>query len=295
MTQPPLIVGEVLFDHFPDGRSVLGGAPFNVAWNLRGLGMSPLMITAVGDDLEGEQVTEKMQAWGLPIAGVQTSPLLPTGKVVVTLDGSEPEYDLLDQRAYDDIRYPDPAIDFGDYRMLYVGSLAYRHETSRATIRRLMHRSGLPKFVDINIREPWFSRESGEQLLEGAAAAKLNISELAWLADAACESPDQVPPVANKFRDKFGIDRCFVTCGGSGAVAVDSDGEASFAKSPPPDPMVDTVGAGDAFAAATIYGLCHDWPLDKTLRGAVRFASRACTLRGATSEDPAHYSALVTD
>ncbi|MCG2635366.1 MAG: carbohydrate kinase, partial [Gammaproteobacteria bacterium] len=26
------IYGEVLFDHFPDGSRVLGGAPFNVAW-----------------------------------------------------------------------------------------------------------------------------------------------------------------------------------------------------------------------------------------------------------------------
>jgi len=38
----PLIFGEVLVDRFPDGREVLGGAPFNVAWNLRGLGFDPL-------------------------------------------------------------------------------------------------------------------------------------------------------------------------------------------------------------------------------------------------------------
>ncbi len=34
MTGQVCVFGEVLFDHFPDGRRVLGGAPFNVAWNL---------------------------------------------------------------------------------------------------------------------------------------------------------------------------------------------------------------------------------------------------------------------
>ena len=37
----PLIFGEVLFDQFEDGSSVLGGAPFNVAWHLQAFGMQP--------------------------------------------------------------------------------------------------------------------------------------------------------------------------------------------------------------------------------------------------------------
>ena len=32
------LFGEVLFDHFPDGKRVLGGAPFNVAWHLQAFG-----------------------------------------------------------------------------------------------------------------------------------------------------------------------------------------------------------------------------------------------------------------
>ena len=52
----PLIVGEVLFDVFPDGSRVLGGAPFNVAWNLCALGADPLLISRVGTDVP--------EAWG---------------------------------------------------------------------------------------------------------------------------------------------------------------------------------------------------------------------------------------
>ena len=36
-----VILGEVLFDSFPGGTATLGGAPFNVAWHLQGLGASP--------------------------------------------------------------------------------------------------------------------------------------------------------------------------------------------------------------------------------------------------------------
>ena len=64
-TPRPVIYGEVLYDRFPDGRSVLGGAPFNVAWHLQGFGLSPLMLTAVGNDQPGLQIRERMQQWGM--------------------------------------------------------------------------------------------------------------------------------------------------------------------------------------------------------------------------------------
>ena len=50
----PLIFGEVLFDRFPDGSIVLGGAPFNIAWHLQAFKQSPLFISRVGDDPLGQ-------------------------------------------------------------------------------------------------------------------------------------------------------------------------------------------------------------------------------------------------
>ena len=45
------VFGEVLYDQFPDGRRILGGAPFNVAWHLAAFGAAcaadaPSAITA---------------------------------------------------------------------------------------------------------------------------------------------------------------------------------------------------------------------------------------------------------
>ena len=39
MTHDLMVFGEVLYDCFEDGRRVLGGAPFNVAWACRDWGM----------------------------------------------------------------------------------------------------------------------------------------------------------------------------------------------------------------------------------------------------------------
>ena len=51
----PVILGEVLFDRFPDATEVLGGAPFNVAWHLQGFGAAPLFVSRVGADAAGER------------------------------------------------------------------------------------------------------------------------------------------------------------------------------------------------------------------------------------------------
>ena len=59
----PLIFGEVLFDHFPDGSAVLGGAPFNVAWHLQAFGLKPLFVSRVGNDAAGESVRWAMRQW----------------------------------------------------------------------------------------------------------------------------------------------------------------------------------------------------------------------------------------
>ena len=58
------IFGEVLFDHFPDGNRVLGGAPFNVAWHLQAFGQSPRLVSRIGRDPEGRQVREAMRSLG---------------------------------------------------------------------------------------------------------------------------------------------------------------------------------------------------------------------------------------
>ncbi len=86
MSDPQVcIFGEVLFDHFPDGKRVLGGAPFNVAWHLQAFGLAPRFISRVGADAEGESVLTAMREWGMDTQAVQIDAHRPTGRVSVQI------------------------------------------------------------------------------------------------------------------------------------------------------------------------------------------------------------------
>lgn len=97
----PLIFGEVLFDRFPDGSVVLGGAPFNVAWHLQAFGLAPLVISRVGRDALGGAVVAAMTGWGMDRRGVQFDATHPTGTVEVAFQAGEPHYAIVDRVAYD--------------------------------------------------------------------------------------------------------------------------------------------------------------------------------------------------
>ena len=280
---PPLIFGEVLFDHFPDGRSVLGGAPFNVAWNLQGLGNSPHMLTAVGKDAEGELVLKEMQNWGMERGGVQQHPQLSTGRVVVTLAGGQPTYEILHPCAFDQIELPEQAIDAAHYSLLYYGTLAARDTISQSTLLHLVQHSGLPRFVDLNIRQPWFDRALVRPLLDGAEWVKLNDEELAELSGQPHSTvATDILCSVRIMREKYGGSVYFVTCGAAGAYALVED-RIHFAPSPVVQNLQDTVGAGDAFTAATLHQLLRQVPSESAIRLAVQFAAQVCAIRGATT------------
>ena len=103
MKQRLCIFGEVLFDHFPDGKHVLGGAPFNVAWHLQAFGQAPYFISRIGDDAEGETVRNAMRDWGMNTEGLQIDKHLPTGRVDIEFVDNEPHYDIVHPCAYDAI------------------------------------------------------------------------------------------------------------------------------------------------------------------------------------------------
>src|SRR5574343_1279323 len=99
--QSPLIFGEVLFDHFPDGSRVLGGAPFNVAWHLQAFGLAPCFISRVGHDAEGQEIADLMAGWGMRRDWLQSDAHHATGSVQVSIDDGEPAYEIVKDSAYE--------------------------------------------------------------------------------------------------------------------------------------------------------------------------------------------------
>ena len=84
-----------------------------------------------------------------------------------------------------------------------------------------------------------------------------------------------------------------VTHGAAGAEVVTAAGDHLHIQPEPLTEVVDTVGAGDAFAAVTILGLVLAWPLAATLERAQAFAARLVGNRGATVDDPEFYRPFI--
>jgi fructokinase len=283
----PVIFGEVLFDHFPDGSEVLGGAPFNVAWNLRGLGLDPLLVSRVGDDELGRRILAAMEAFGLDASEVQVDEDRPTGTVEISLVDGEPHFEIVDDRAWD--RIADPGLAF-EPSLVYHGSLALRNDPSRSTGERLASAPTGRVFFDVNLREPWFDRDEVLRRMRGVRAAKLNEDELARLAG---PGADPAGP-AHELLERTGAALLVVTRGPEGAEAFTREGHHCVTRPATSVPVVDTVGAGDAFSSVLILGILEDWPLQFTLDRAREFAEAVVGLRGATSADPSFYTRFRT-
>jgi fructokinase len=281
---PVTIFGEVLFDCFPSGEEVLGGAPFNVAWHLQALGDAPVFISRIGEDPLGDTITSEMQLWGMTTEGMQRDPYHPTGRVNVSFTDNEPSYAIAKDSAWDFIELPAGSV-LPQQGLLYHGSLAVRSEKSRKTLEKISKNKDLSLFVDVNLRAPWWHKDEIYLWLEQARWVKLNQDELAELGFRSADLHQDM----TRMHTHFHLDQLIVTCGEKGAIVRDSDGEFHLVQPSTTTHIVDTVGAGDAFTAMYIHGLVHQWDINTALHRAQAFASQIVGLRGATTKDKQIY------
>ena len=286
----PVIFGEVLFDCFPDGNAVLGGAPFNVAWHLNAFGLSPLFISSIGDDALGKKVKSTMLDWNMDCTGLQLDGEHPTGSVDIRFENDEPHYTIVEHRAYD---YIDAGLlpVINEDSLLYHGSLALRNQRSREAMLRLKQHHAGDVFMDVNLRDPWWQKETVLALADDADWVKLNEDELALLGSGAGGTESR----AQQFIDRHRLKGLVVTLGAKGAIAMTGDGEMAEVSPQQQLEVVDTVGAGDAFTSVLIFGLENGWPLEKTMSHAQDFASLLVGRQGATVNDPMFYRAVIAN
>ena len=321
----PVVFGEALFDHFPDGSRVLGGAPFNVAWHLRGFGAHPLLVTSVGQDPEGQEILERMEFWEMDASGVQIHPTKPTGRVTARLKDGQPTFEIEADQAFDGISLeglPDAAR-LGQApsspSLLYFGSLCLREETSAATLAYLRETlegatpdgktsegkapegkapdevaPQAPTLVDVNLRAPWWERDRVRNHIHGVDWLKVNDEEVGLLTGRPVTTESEIMEAAQALKNELGITNVVVTLGSRGAVALLPDGPVRVEGRKLPD-LVDTVGAGDAFTSVLALGIHGGWPPETLLRRASAFAGEICRTRGAISADPELYLSTLRE
>ncbi|HEX4609765.1 MAG TPA: PfkB family carbohydrate kinase, partial [Urbifossiella sp.] len=207
MTRPVVGIGELLWDVFPDGRKVAGGAPFNFAFHCRQLGHAGTIVSRVGDDDLGRALREEVRRLGLTDEFIQTDPDHPTGTVRVALDDAGvPSYTITEGVAWDYLGWNEPTARLMfDAAAACFGSLVQRAASSRAAVRRFLENAygfvgadkplalfpwaaseggGLPRKVvvfDVNLRQQFYDPETLRASLRAANWCKLNDEELAVL------------------------------------------------------------------------------------------------------------------
>ncbi len=292
-----VLYGEALVDDFGT-EQVVGGAPFNVARTLAALGAAPLMITRIGADRDGALVRAEFRRFGLAEDGLQVDPLEDTGRVLVERRGASHQFSILPDQAYDFIDSA-PALNAlaGVHPVtLYFGTLGARNAVARASLRNLLGAAPCSRFLDLNLRSQADIRDWVAESLRAADTVKVNEAELqtlfAWFAATRLSSQavDSAPVHAacRALMAQFSLTTLLITLGARGALCMGADGSELFCPAPPVA-LVDSVGAGDAFAAVLLLGQELDWPLVQTLARANELASAICAVHGAVPRELGFY------
>lgn len=284
-----VIFGEVLFDCFPDGNVILGGAPFNVAWHLQAFGISPLFISAIGNDSYGNRIAEAMRDWGMSLSGLQILSDYPTGIVSVQFIDNEPQYEIVENSAYDFIEYSSLP-ELNKDSILYHGSLALRKKKSANSLEKIKTNIAPSIFLDINLRKPFWNVEQIKLLLQETSWLKLNEEELSLIIPEQGEIQTKIDYLFSCFPLKL----ITLTQGADGAISFQKDGIQHPVTPIPATKVIDTVGAGDAFSSVLLLGIVKGWELPKTLTRAQEFASAIVGIQGATIKEQSFYDSFMT-
>ncbi|MFW5730617.1 MAG: carbohydrate kinase family protein [Desulfonatronovibrionaceae bacterium] len=282
-----IVFGEVLFDFFPDGRKVIGGAPFNLTCHLRGMGLDPVFVSRIGDDDPGREVVRVMDSWSISAAGLQRDDSRITGLVRVKIEDDEPSYEIKNNVAYDFIENP-PAevVQSQGLKLLYHGTLAARNPVSASTLYQLCSMEKTQVFCDINLRDPWWSKELIMDILGWSAYLKVNLDELHRIsAMTGLVRGREWQEMAAALQEKFQFKCLIVTLGTKGAALFPRDGEWLHLPAPRAEDFKDSVGAGDAFSAVVILGITRGWDWKGILKNAVSFAAQICSNQGAVPKN----------
>ena len=285
------LFGEVLADIFPD-QSVLGGAPFNVARHLQAFGLHPVMISRTGNDALRDDLLREMDRLGMDKTGIQCDPTYPTGQVQVHMKDGGHSFDILPDQAYDHIHAGVTHMMIMSLKpeLVYFGTLAQRGMESRLALDKFLADSKCPRFLDINLRSPWYNKHTVRRSLLRSDIVKMNEDELEIVSDYFRISGNTPLLKAEALLDQFELNCLLITCGQNGAWLINRQHEV-FSTTPAGNTqtVIDTVGAGDAFAAVFIIGLLSQWEMPVAMQRANQFAAALCGIRGGAPQNQDFY------
>lgn len=283
-----LSLGEIVWDVRGDNVT-LGGAPLNLAVHTAMNGGRAFLVSAVGNDAMGHAAIEIAEKFSVDTHCISCLDGNETAKCTVCVDDNGlPSYTLTSDASFDRIVYPE----INEYMdVICFGTLALRYESNRKVTRQML--CGIPHgkvFCDINLRSPYYSRETVDFCFREAEIIKLSGEELPEVArlllGSACEATKAAVELCSIYKN---IGLIIITLGADGSLCYDKKNDTWYKCGAKKIKVVSTVGAGDSFSAAFLVKYLDGCDIADCLEYASKISAAVCECDGAFSDSMAEY------
>jgi fructokinase len=293
----PLFVGlgELIWDLLPEGKR-MGGAPTNFAYMARLLGNRSAVASRVGLDALGREALARLEAVEVSTEYVQVEGTHPTGTVGVRIgERGEPTFTVNGNSAWDYLEWTERWEELAARAdCVCFGTLGQREPRARETITRFLEhvRPSALRIFDVNLRHSFFTPEMLARSLALSDAVKLNAEELRAATSMLDLQGDGERALSEELLARFRLNLVAITRGESGSLLVSREGASEHAGFRVR--VVDTIGSGDAFAAALAHCRLRGATLEVSNEIANRVGSWVATHAGATPDaDPRTVARLL--
>ena len=278
-----LSFGEIIWDVYPD-KAVLGGAPLNFAAHATVWGSETHLLSAVGGDSLGRRAIGEIEKLGVSVRDVSVSDKALSGRCNVILnENGVPRYEIDPLSAYDLIQAPEC---LSGYDVFSFGTLALRHEENRVLLRKILSEGSFSEvFTDLNIRPPFYSRESIELCLAGATVVKISDEDGRFISEVLYARQYDTEALAVKLAEEYPkIKLILITLGEKGSLCYDSKTKEFTRVDAVKTEVVSTVGAGDSYGATFIVNYLKTGDIKRAMELAATVSAYVVSKKGAIPE-----------
>ncbi|MCX7627330.1 MAG: carbohydrate kinase family protein [Methylophilaceae bacterium] len=247
----------------PDLRREFGGTAGNIAYNLKLLGGSPLIMATVGDDFV--PYANWLNDNGLDMRHVRRIAGSYTAQAFITTDIDDNQITAFHPGAMNHSH----ANRVADAQDVGLGIIAPDGREGMFQHAREFREAGIPFLFDPGQGLPMFSGEELMQFIEQADYVALNDYEAQLMQE---KTGQTIEMLAHK------VKALVVTLGPRGSV-IHAQGRCIEIPCVKAERIVDPTGCGDAYRAGLLYGIAQGWEWEITGRlaavmGAIKIASR---------------------
>ncbi len=247
----------------PEMRREFGGCAGNIAYNLKLLGGSPLIMATVGDDFG--PYAARLEKLGLPQQHIRHVPDSFTGQAFITTDLDDNQITAFHPGAmsYSEKNH------VAEAQAVTLGIVSPDGRNGMLQHAQEFHAASIPFVFDPGQGMPMFDGQELLNFVEQADYVTVNDYEAKLLQDKTGQTIAQLAKRTRAF---------IITLGAQGSV-IYTDGKEISIPTPKAEALLDPTGCGDAYRAGLLHGIQQGWDWDTTgrmasLMGALKIASR---------------------